>query len=485
VFNDLREFIASVESLGECRLITGADRDQEIGALGNLLSKIAEPPMLLFDKIAGYEPGYRVVTNLFATHKRTALALDLPVEASGLELVRALKDKLSNNFRLIPPVEVATGSVKENVITGDAVDVLKFPAPKWSELDGGPYIGTGSACITRDPDEDWVNLGTYRVQVHDRNTVTASMVPGHHGEMIRRKYWDRGVPCPIAISCGQEPALFAAASWEGIPWGQSEYDYAGGLRGEPVNITRGVTTDLPIPATAEIVLEGEILPPEQETRKEGPFGEWAGYYAGGVREMPAIKIKSILHRDNPIIQGNPASRFPQIWNLGRHLQKAASLWNELDRQVPGIKGVWMIEEASIHSIPVVSLKQSYPGHAKQVGLLAASAAATTMLATFVIVVDDDIDPSNLSEVMWALGTRVEPAESIDIVHGCRAGNGFPMLSPEKKKTRDLTMSRAIVLACKPFWWLKDFPPTVETSQELAKKVREKFPELFTLIGGEC
>lgn len=195
--------------------------------------------------------------------------------------------------------------------------------------------------------------------------------------------------------------------------------------------------------------------------------------------MPAIRIKSILHRNNPIIQGNPASRFPQVWNLGRHLQKAASLWNELDRQIPEVRGVWMIEEASIHGIPVVSLKQSYPGHAKLAGLLASAAQATRSYATFVIVVDEDIDPSNLSEVMWALGTRVEPEDSIDIVRGCRAGNALPILSPEKKRNRDFTMSRAIVLACKPYQWIDEFPRSVDPGQELAKKVREKWPELFS------
>jgi len=478
MFNDLREFIARAEESGDCRVVEGADWDLEIGANSDLLSLDKNSPLLVFDRIKDYEAGYRVASNLFSTQKRTALGLGLPLEASGIDLVRALRDKTKEGIKPLPPVEVETGPVKENIITGDDVDVLKFPAPKWHELDGGRYIGTGSMGIMRDPDEGWINIGVYRAQVHDKATVTMSMVPGHHAEIIRKKYWDKGQSCPIAISLGQDPMLWATAHWEGIPWGMSEYDFAGGLRGEPVQVTRGVFTDLPIPATAEIVLEGEIVPPEVEMREEGPFGEWPGYYAAGIRSMPAIKIRSILHRNNPIIQGNPPSRLPSVWSLGRHIQKAVGLWNDLDRQIPGIKGVWMIEEASVHAISVISLRQSYPGHAKQVGLLAAGSPSMNYMCRLVIVVDEDIDPANNSEVLWALGTRTDPATTIDIIHGCLGGAADPMLSPEKKRLFDYEMSRAIIVACKPFRWMKDFPPSTGTSPELTRKIKSKWKELF-------
>lgn len=116
--------------------------------------------------------------------------------------------------------------------------------------------------ITRDPDEGWINIGVYRTQIHNESTVTMSMVPGHHGEIIRKKYWEKGLNCPVAICCGQDPTLWAASHWTGVPWGVTEYGFAGALKGNPIEVARGVTTDLPIPATAEIVLEGEIVPPE-------------------------------------------------------------------------------------------------------------------------------------------------------------------------------------------------------------------------------
>lgn len=478
MFNDLRDFIDQAAAMGDVKTVEGADCELEIGALTDIFAERADAPLLLFDKIKGHPPGFRVASNLFSTQRRTALGLDLPLEASGIDLVRALRNRLKVAVNPIPTELVKDGPVAENVITGEDVDLWKFPSPRWHELDGGRYIGTGTACITRDPDEGWVNVGTYRIQVHDRNTVTASLVPGHHGQIIAKKYWDRGQACPIAIACGQEPLLWAATHWEGIPWGISEYDYAGGLKGEPIKVLPGVATGLPVPATAEIVLDGEILPPEVETRDEGPFGEWAGYYAGGVRPMAAIKIKAVMHRDDPIIQGNPPSRLPSVWTLGRHLHKAASLWDELDRNLPGIRGVWIMQEASIHSIPVISLKQSYAGHARAAAMLALGSSATGFFSTMVIVVDDDIDPANNSEVIWALGTRLDPETSIEIIPGLQAGGSTPILSPEKKRLGQFSLGRAVILACKPYSWIKDFPPTVGTSPELAAKTRAKWTELL-------
>ncbi|MFC2002624.1 UbiD family decarboxylase, partial [Chloroflexota bacterium] len=431
-------------------------------------------PLFIFDKMKGYEAGYRVVTNLFATHRRIALALGLPLEARGIELVRAMRGKTSAGIKLLPPVEVETGPVKENLLTGADIDLFKFPTPKWNELDGGRYIGTGSMGIMRDPDGGWVNLGIYRVQIHDKSTATIVTVPGHDGEIIKRKYWDRGQSCPVVITCGQDPMLWCAAGWE-APWGLSEYDMAGWWRNKPVEVTRGVTTDLPIPATAEIAIEGEVVLPGGETRVEGPFGEWSGYYARGEVPEPVLRVTSILHRNNPIIQGNPPSRFNADWRM---LRRAAMIWDELDRQVPGVVGVWMVEEASSFGMVVISLKQQYPGHAKQAALVAAGSRLGAR-ATFVMVVDEDIDPSNTSELLWALGTRVDPETSIDVIGGRFGAAMFPMLPPEKRRRGDFEMSRAIILACKPYYWIKDFPPSIGMSPELAKKTKEKWKELFS------
>lgn len=200
---DLREYIDKCKAMGEFKLLEGADWETEIGAIAQWQVGDPNSPLLLFDKIKDYPQGYRVCCNMFRTIKREALALRLPLDAkSGMDLVKAWREKVKHGITPIPPVKVKTGPVMENVLKEEEINLFKFPVPKWHEHDGGRYIGTGHVVITRDPDEGWVNLGTYRVQVHDKNTATIYMSPGRHAGIMRRKYWDKGVGCPAVISIG-------------------------------------------------------------------------------------------------------------------------------------------------------------------------------------------------------------------------------------------------------------------------------------------
>ncbi len=475
MFNDLREFIDKVQELGECKIIKGADWDLEIGYIAELALHRPSRRMVLFDNIKGYPAGYRVLTNVLESPRRIALAYDLPPDVQDkMELVRACREQFRGGLKGVPPVEVETGPVKENIDIGDRVDLLKFPVPKWHKHDGGRYIGAAPMVIMRDPDEGWVNLGTYRIQVHGKSTATIHISPGRHGEVIVKKYWERGLSCPVAVVCGQDPVLFTA-SISDIPWGLSEYDYVGGLRNKPVEVVRGETVDLPIPAAAEIVLEGELVSPEVESRPEGPFGEWEGYYATGARPEPVLRVSAVLHRDGPILVGAPPVIAPFFMQHGQSYRRAASLWDELDRNMPGVKGAWFMEEAKGRIMAVISLKQQYPGHAKQAALLAAgSRSGAYHMNRFIIIVDDDIDPSNISEVLWALGTRCDPATSIDIISG-RLGQGSdPIMPPEKKARYDYTVSTAMIYACKPYNWIKEFPRSVKSDPEDLEKVRQKW-----------
>ena len=210
MFKDFREFIKKAEELEQINRIEGADWDLEIGLITELQLSVPDAPMLLFDKIKGYKPGYRVVTHFLATELLFNLAFELPLEARGLSVVQILRDKFKNEVKSIPPVEVKTGPVMENIHMGDEVDLFEFPTPKWHNLDGGRYIGTGDIVIQDDPEEHWINLGTYRVQVHDKNTATIYISPGKHGDIIRRKYWEKGQNCPVAVVCGLEPLLWTA-----------------------------------------------------------------------------------------------------------------------------------------------------------------------------------------------------------------------------------------------------------------------------------
>ncbi|HEX9443253.1 MAG TPA: UbiD family decarboxylase, partial [Candidatus Binatia bacterium] len=269
IFHDLREYLSTLEKIGQLKVLEGAACELEIGAITEMAALKADAPAVLFDSIPGHPKGFRILTNFLSHRTRERLVYGVDPSLSDSEAVKFWKNKL----KTVAPVEprwVESGPVKENVMTGDGVDVTKFPWPRWHQRDGGPYT-CATAAVTRDPDSGYINVGSYRYMRLDKNTIVAHIGSGHHGDVIRKKYWARGQACPTAISLGQEPALFEAAGTN-LSWGVSEYGFAGWMRGAPVEVTRGVTTDLPIPAAAEVVLEGEMLPPEQGSQIEGPFG---------------------------------------------------------------------------------------------------------------------------------------------------------------------------------------------------------------------
>ena len=170
----------------------------------------------------------------FESLRRSALTTNLPLDISRDGFIQAWRERLAKPAS-IPPVTVASGPVLENVFTGDDIDLFKFPVPFWHERDGGRYIGTGHVVITRDPDEGWVNVGCYRVMVHDRNTMGMNISPGKHGRMHRQKYFDRGKPCPVVCCFGVDPLLHMIAT-RPEPYGRSEFDAVGGIKGEPVEV---------------------------------------------------------------------------------------------------------------------------------------------------------------------------------------------------------------------------------------------------------
>jgi 4-hydroxy-3-polyprenylbenzoate decarboxylase len=472
---DLREFIKRIKELGELRTIEGAHWDLEIGSATYLAAKASSSPALLFDRVPGYPAGYRILANPYSNDRRLALTLGLPLEASRLELVRKVRERLNEPFKPVPPVVVKDGPVMQNVFTDDQVDLFKFPTPKWLSLDGGRYLGTGDTIIARDPDEGWVNVSTQRLQVHDKCTATIFSEPGKHLAMIREKYWARGQNCPMAVTCGGHPIYICAGGLR-IPWGVSEYEWLGWWRKKSVEVIKGPTTGLPIPADAEIVLEGEMVPPGAETRMEGPFSEWTGHYSPA-RPEPAFKVKSILHRNDPIILAVLPflGRGAVSQHTGRQVIKAAKVWSALDQVVPGVKGVWVFFELGGSANIVISLEQKYGGHAKQVAM--AALGLDSYMTKFVIVVDEDVDPSNLREVLWAIGLRSEP-EEWEAIKGTWSGYLDPRIPPSKRELGDMTHSTAIIYACKPYYWIKDFSPAVHEDLELEKRVKEKWGSIL-------
>src|SRR5579862_4220001 len=187
----LRTWLDQVRDLGELRDVHGASCELEIGTIVDILMERAGNPAVLFDDIPGYPAGYRVLGNVLTSSARVALTGGLDPSLSKLELVKAWQG-INSSTKLIPPRVVPSGPVQECVQTGSEVDLNRLPAPRWHEEDGGRFIGTGSMVVMKDPDSGWVNCGTYRVQVHDERTLTIMITRGKHGDLIERKYWERG-----------------------------------------------------------------------------------------------------------------------------------------------------------------------------------------------------------------------------------------------------------------------------------------------------
>ena len=468
-YKDLREWLDQVEEMGELKKVKGADWNLEVGAIADLVAKNPRNAWaVLFDEIKDYPSGYRVLTGILSSPRRLALTVGLEPKSGDREFVTAWRHQLKT-LKPIPPEVVKTGPVMENVCTGNEVNLLAFPSPKWHDLDGGRYIGTGSATITRDPDEGWINFGTYRVMIHDAKSMAFFVSPGKDGRIHRDKYFARGEPCPVALVVGEDPLMFLASimplthSPEGF---RNEYEWIGGVRGEPYKVIKGKVTGLPFPAQAEIVLEGFAHPGEGKT--EGPFGEWTGYYASAQRPEPVIRVEAVYHRNDPIICGAVPSRMPSDFTHAYELIRSSQLWNELEAAgVPGIHGVTCYQH---RFITVVSVKQQYPGHAKQTAMLAMQCHAGAYLGRYVIIVDEDIDIYEFNQVLWAISTRVDPVKDIEIVKNCWSGPLDPIIPPEDKGYA----SRALIDATKPYSWYAKFPASINITPELKAHVQKKW-----------
>lgn len=471
-YSDLRDWIVEADRLGEIKRLTGISWQREIGMVGAMLQRADPSPCAIFDEIPGVKPGFRVLVNFFGG-KRANITLGFPAGLSKVELSDAfLKVYKDPANKPIKHVIVDDGPVFENVITGDAVDITMFPAPQWHADDGGRYIGTGCYSVTRDPDDGWLNQGTYRVMVHDQKSVGIYISPGKHGRMHRDKYAARGEKMPMAIVLGGNPMQFLLTGNE-VPFGVSEYDVLGGLYEKPIECVRGKITGLPFPKNAEIVLEGWIDP--REVREEGPLGEWTGYYASGARPEPVMRVEAIYHRNDPIILGSVHELGPSEYARYRAIARSALLKEALQTAgIPDITSVWAHEVGGARMFVAIAIKQRYAGHARQVGHVACQCQVGAYAGKYVVVVDDDIDVSDLDELMWAMLTRSDPATSIDFVNNAWSTPLDPRIPPEKRERGDFTNSRAIIDACRPFHWRDKFPKVNMPPREVINETRERF-----------
>lgn len=470
---DLRGWLKDIASLNELARVPGASTELEMGALTDVARELGRSRAILFEDIPGFPKGYRVLTNSMGSPDRFALTVGLPLGLAKKELLKLWSEKIHADERR-PPRVVETGAVFENIHMAHEVDLDEFPAPKWHPKDGGRYIGTAAAVVTRGRHDGLVNVGCYRTSIVDRNHLAVYISPGKHGRLQREEYLEAGEPCPVAISFGHHPLVFLAATAHVRHEAEmEEYSWAGGLIGEPLDVALTKIYGLPVPADAEIVVEGKFL--ANKCVKEGPFGEWTGYYAHSTREVPLLEVESIYHRDNPILLGHPPGKARGATDLYRTLTQSALIKEAIIRAgIPGVKEVWTHEPGGARFFVAVSIHQQYAGHARQAGLVASQCGPGAYMNKYVIVVDEDIDVTDLQDVIWAMATRSDPERSVEILHRCWSGPLDPAIPLEMKGYN----SRAIIDCCRPYEWKAQFPEVVDAPREVREAVVSKWGKLL-------
>jgi 4-hydroxy-3-polyprenylbenzoate decarboxylase len=473
---DLRDWIARIESLGELQHVSGAHWDQEIGAISEINYRRKPSAALLFDDIVGYPHGYRVLTGTLSNARRMAVTLGLDPGLDTVGLVQALRGKpmeWEQRARQMEPEFVERGPILENIITAPDIDLTRFPAPLWHEHDGGRYIGTGVAVVTSDPDTGRINLGAYRAMFQeDGRSCTINAEQGKQGRVQYDKWFAKHGKAPVMASFGHDPLLLMVAGTE-VPNTISEYAYAGAMVGQKLTVIRGEVTGLPMPSHAEIVVEGWLRP--DRVLKEGPFGEWTGYYSGSHRPVPAMDIERVYFRNDPIILGAPPGKPPNDYSFMRALLKSAMIQDEVVKSgVRDVRGVWAHETGGGRLLIVVSIKQRFCGHSRQAGYITAQCQAAAYMNRFVVVVDDDVDPMNLEEVIWAMTTRCDPAEDIEIMRKSWGSKVDPLLADPTVPY----MSRALIDACRPYEKIATFPRVAQSSPAQVRATVAKWKDLF-------
>ncbi|MFQ5872170.1 MAG: UbiD family decarboxylase [Dehalococcoidia bacterium] len=357
-------------------------------------------PALLFNNVRGSR--FPVLINLCGSYERLALSIDADVRTMVPEYAK-------REGNPIPPVEVdrSEAPVKEVIWTGDQVDLYKLPILHHNELDAGPYIDAGP-CIVRDPDTGKLNAGIYRHQLQAKDEIGFMTNPAHHGSYVLRRYRELGKPMEVAIAIGHHPC-WTMAGVSKLPGIGGELEVAGGLLGEPLEVVRGETVDLLMPARAEIVIEGVVDTSPDALRDEGPFGEYPRYYTG-VGPMPWVKVTAITMRKDATYQSVFNAHIEHTC-LGA-LPRMGSLYRRVREVVPSVTMVNLPISGMGRGHAYISLKKARDGEPKQVAF---AAFAVDPIIKHVFVVDDDVDVFNEEEVLWCMCTRFQADRDLTII----------------------------------------------------------------------
>lgn len=471
---DLREWMRRAEELGSLeRIDAEVHWDEEMGAVSYCVNKQIGAPALLFTNITGHEEGFRSLWNLFGSSTtRLALTMNEDPDLGMKELISIGREKFGSR---IEPTAVDDGPVYENTDSGSDVDLWKFPSPRTWPRDGGRYIGTACAVITENPETGTINVGTYRGMMQSEDRASINAVKGKDMRAHVERQWERGEPLEVAVAYGTLPELLLVS---GSKYGEAddEYEYAGGIRGAPIEVVEGEVTGLPIPANAEIVAEGRFEPDDWES--EGPFGEFTGYYGEEVDRSPTATFEAVHYRDDPILTVAVEADYPGGDNGVKSVaMRGARIWNSLesDLGVPGIEGVYNPPQAAGGGgMTFVSIDQQYQGHVAQVASVVSGAPVSAYFQKFVVVVDDDVDPTDIDQVLWAMATRFHPAHDVQVIENTW---GYP-LDPSLPEEMRENGAKLWLDATKNYGLYEEgeFPERLALRREVYEDIEERWEE---------
>ncbi len=428
--DNLREFVAAIDKAGELtRIARPVSIDKEITEIADRCMKSAGGgPALLFTQPTlriGGNSQYPLAVNLFGSERRMSLALGVEcldhvgariAELLAMKVPEGLLGKLALLPRLaeiakFPPKRVSRAACQNTVIQEADVDLTQFPVPICWPDDGGPYITLGGV-ITRNPESGVRNVGMYRVQVLGKNTLAMHWQRHKVGAAHWRAMAERGETMPVAIALGGDPASIYAASAP-LPPTIDEFLFAGFLRGEGVRLAKAVTSDLEVPAEAEIVIEGRI-DPREDLVLEGPFGDHTGFYSLA-DYYPKVYVTAITFRDDPIWPHTIVGRPPmEDYYLGHATERI--FLPLLKLTIPEIVDLHMPAEGIFHNLVFVSIDKQYPGQAYKVmnGLWGQGLMS---LAKVIVVVDKDVNVRDPKEAWWVALNHIDPERDVRFTMG--------------------------------------------------------------------
>jgi UbiD family decarboxylase len=445
MIKDLRSFIAQMESEHPeeiARVTKPISPRYEITALLTQLEKSKRFPLLFCEKVNGSNAP--VVINVQASRKLMAFALECRPD----ELAAAFSARQN---RPIAPVELSAASVHEVLRVGDEVDLTQVPLLTHYDVNAAPYI-TAGIVVAADPDTGVRNTSYNRLMLAGKRELRIFMAVGRHLWTLHNKAERRGEPLPIAIIIGVHP-LFSLGAQAFTPSTDDEYAVIGGMMGEALRVVKAKTVPIVIPADAEMVIEGRILP--HIRREEGPFGEFTGH-AVSKDERQVVEVTAITHRKNYIFQDVHAG-YTEHKLMGA-VPREAALIKAVRQTVPTVKNVCMPVSGNCRFHAYISIAKRTPGQAKNA---ICAAFASDMLLKHVIIVDDDIDVFDEEQVLWAVSNRFQADRGLVVIPNAQGSELDPSAGPggiNAKMGLDAT---------KP---LSGFAPELRVPDEIMKKI---------------